>query len=98
MALSDRIKPTARDTSATFERGKVGMYYSWTWYKPILQKNVGNKMQWSVMPIPTLSGSPTAIRGRNNYESGYAVPGNLKATKKAEAFKFLKWLYSDDNY
>lgn len=98
MTIKDRIKSIAKDTAATFESGKVGIFNAWTWQKGTYLKVPASKLQWGTFPTPTPSGSDTAIRGRNNYECGYAVPANLKGTKRTEAFKFLKWLYSDDKY
>ena len=98
MTFNDRIKPVGKDGVVPFEGGKVGMFYSWSWVKSAYLKVAPSKLQWSAFPVPTVSGSDTAIRGRNNYECGYAVPANLKSNKRAEAFKFLKWLYSDDVY
>lgn len=94
MAISDGIRPLA----GAFETNKTAMQYNWTWYKSGLLKLPAQKLSWATFPIPTSNGGDTDIRARNNYECGYAVTANARGGKKNEAFRFLKWLYSDDNW
>jgi multiple sugar transport system substrate-binding protein len=80
----------------TFEAGKVAMKYNWTWYNGSLVHYPS--LNWGVAMLPTLTGSSYPARGRNNYECGLAVPATVPAARQEEAFKFIKWLYDNDEF
>lgn len=96
LALQDHVTPIPGDTVGQLETGKSAIQYNWTWYQGILRK--AKKINYGAFAIPTENGQNEPARGRNNYECGYAVPSGAKNQNKIEAFKFLKWLYSDDKW
>lgn len=97
MTVRDGSTPSfGRDTAPAFESGKVGISYQWTFMQSAYMKFP--KLKYGTFLIPTDDGLDTPARGRNNFEVGFAVPANIKASRKQEAFKFIKWLYSDERF
>ncbi len=68
-----------------FVRGQVPMHFAWPYYMSTLKTN-GTLDQMATAPLPKGTANSTAIY-RNH---GYAVP--TTAQHKAEAWKFLEWL------
>jgi len=81
----------------TFETGGIAMLYNWTWYNGTLHTNAPD-VHFKVAPIPTVTGDSLPARARNNYEAGLAVPYNIPAERKQQAFRFIKWLYDQDDF
>lgn len=92
-ALQDHVTALAGDSSDELDAGKSGMQYSWTWYEAFL--NQVKDLQYGAFALPTEDGAVKWARGRNNWEVGHGVPAGVSPERKAEAFKFIKWLYSD---
>jgi len=92
------VGPIPGDTfSGTFETGGIAMTYNWTWYNGILHINAP-ELNFKVAPIPTVTGESLPARARNNYEAGLAVPYNIPEERKEQAFRFIKWLYDQDDF
>lgn len=84
------------DASGTdFAKGTSAMRYSWTHYENTAQK-MGFDYGVSMLPTPT--GSSLPARGRSNVEIGLGVPKGISGVKQEEAFKFIKWLYNNDDF
>lgn len=83
--------------SGTFETGGMAMTYSWTWYAGNVNINAP-ELNYKVAPIPTVTGGDLPARARNNYEAGLAVPYNIPEERKEQAFRFIKWLYDQDDF
>lgn len=96
MALQDHVTPVPGDSTGQLDVGKSAMQYNWTWYQGFLRK--AKNIQFGAFAIPTEDGTVKWARGRNNWEVGHGVPAGIKAERKLEAFKFLKWLYTDDKF
>lgn len=79
-----------------FPTGRAAMVPTRGWFGGNLDKNFP-EMEFGVFPNPVPS-KDTKVLGRNNYECGFAVMKAAPEANKREAFKFLKWLYSDDDW
>jgi len=75
----------------------MAMTYSWTWYAGNVNINAP-ELNYKVAPIPTVTGGDLPARARNNYEAGLAVPYNIPEERKEQAFRFIKWLYDQDDF
>jgi multiple sugar transport system substrate-binding protein len=97
MTVRDHSTPIpGRDNSYGFEQGRVGISYQWTFQKSTYLKFP--KLNYGTFLMPTVDGSDRPARARNNFEVGFAVPANRSAAQKREAFKFLHWLYGDEQF
>lgn len=79
-----------------FESGKVAMRYRWTWAYGHYQGIQG--LNFSVARLPSFDGGKYPALGRNNYECGLCVPAGVSPEKQIEAFRFIKWLYDQDEF
>ena len=96
LVFQDKVtQPGFLNPWEAFGTGKAAMIYAWTWTSGWLDYNYPD-LKWNVFALPTESGGNLPARGRNNYECGYAVPKGAK--NKAEAFRFLKWLWDQDDF
>lgn len=79
----------------TFEAGQVAMKYHWTWYT-----SRANRLDfpYGMSTIPTVTGSPLPATARNNVEAGLAVTKDIASSQKEAAFKFIQWLFDNDDY
>ncbi|HEX6972650.1 MAG TPA: extracellular solute-binding protein [Limnochordia bacterium] len=95
--LSSDVGPLpGQPAPGSFEQGKVAMKYSWTWYTGPLQNYPG--LNWAVALLPTPDGTGLPARARNNYECDLAVPAGLPPERQEAAFRFIKWLYDNDEF
>lgn len=80
----------------TFAAGTRAMEYGWGWKRAGFKDTKG--LNFGVFMLPTLEGGNVKARARSNVALGFAVPKNTPADRKAETFKFLKWLYGNDEF
>ncbi len=73
------------------------MVYSWGWYAGMLNRQAP-EIRWGVFPTPSLTNDPSRPLCRMNYEAAQAVMAGAPEEDKIEAFKFIKWLYEQDEY
>ncbi|MFH5185134.1 ABC transporter substrate-binding protein [Paenibacillus sp. TAB 01] len=77
-----------------FAAGKIGMYISWTHSEPgVYQNQFQTKENWDVAPLPTIDG----VKGSQNiYLAGRWFLMNAKTKNPDQAWKVMKYLYSDE--
>lgn len=86
----EKLADPALDVFQAFPAGKVGMVIMAPFFKSTLQKGMGeNYKDVGVAPIPAPAGKEWKTTG---YTWFWTVDSNSK--NKAEAWKFLQWLYS----
>jgi multiple sugar transport system substrate-binding protein len=78
-----------------FDAGTLAMKYNWTWYEAFAQRL---PFSYGVAPVPTPTGASLPARGRQNAEVGLGVPTGHSTEKMQEAFRFIKWLYNNDEF
>jgi len=93
--LLDLKNAEVHPAGVSFEAGNAAMRYQWTWYEAFA-RNLGFDYGVSVIPTPT--GEPLPARGRNNVELGLAVFKDITPEKKDEAFRFIRWLFDNEEY
>lgn len=77
-----------QQSAMTFTYGYFRMHLNYTY----------PDVKFGVFPVPSETGKWTPALGRNNYECDWAVLEAAPEEKKREAFKFIKWLYEQDDY
>lgn len=78
-----------------FDKGTLAMRYNWTHYEATAQR-LG--ISYGVGIIPTPTGTSLPARGRMNVEIGLGVTRAIPQSRKDEAFKFIQWLYGNDDF
>jgi len=78
-----------------FGAGNQAMRYVWTWYEATARR-LG--LDYGVQILPTPTGSSLPARGRNNAEIGVGVMAAATDEEKEEAFRFIQWLFSNDEF
>src|SRR5690606_29974770 len=48
--------------------------------------------------VPSPDGDSLPARGRNAIEIGISVPSGISSEKKEEAFRFVQWLFNNDEF
>lgn len=80
-----------------FQRGKIGMYFSWTHSEPAVyqQQFPMDSSQWDVAPIPTSQGTQ---KGKQNivFTSAYLI--NAKSKNAQKAFQVYKDIFTDEDF
>jgi len=98
LIFKDKVtQPGFLDWMEAFGTQKAAMVYSWTWFTGWVNLNYP-KLKYAVFTLPTWTGKMSPAVARNNYECDYAVLKTVPKEKKEEAFKFLKWLYTQDDF
>jgi len=79
----------------SFNGGNQAMRYVWTWFEATARQL---DFDYGVSLLPTPTGDSFPARGRNNVELGVSVPRNISDDEKDEAFRFIHWLFNNDEY
>ncbi len=98
LMFEDKVtEPGFLDFTEAFGTQRAAMIYGWAWVTGFLNFNYP-ELKYAVFTLPTWTGEMTPAVSRNNYECDYAVLKTVPEEKKEEAFKFLKWLYTQDDF
>lgn len=84
----------AAGEALAFQNGQMAMRYIWAWYGQQLMQF--ENLDWTVFPLPTLSGEIAPNMMRMDYYFGMAAPVGGDDQAAREAFEFIHWVYSDD--
>jgi len=79
----------------SFTAGNQAMRYVWTWFEATARRL---PFEYGVSVLPTPTGSSLPARGRNNAELGVAVMRDVASDEKDEAFRFVHWLFNNDEF
>lgn len=90
---------TSRDFPGSIEAfggGQIAMTYHWTWYSAYLGVNFP-ELNFKTALLPTFTGEASPAIGRNNPDVSSVIPATTAPERKAVAWDFLHWLYSQDD-
>ncbi len=96
LMFKDKVNsPGFLDWSEAFGTEKSAMVYGWTWFRGWMDVTYPD-VEYIVSVLPTPDGDMCPAVARNNYECELAIPKATPEDKKKEGFKFIKWLFDDD--
>ncbi|MDQ0899393.1 MULTISPECIES: ABC transporter substrate-binding protein [unclassified Paenibacillus] len=79
---------------AQFAEGKIGMYMSYSVEPGVYKNQFPPKIKWDAVQIPTIGGGDP--KGVINFNGGTWLSISSKSKHKAEAWKFIQYMYGDD--
>jgi len=77
-----------------FGAEKIAMIDNFAWISGVMVTGYPN-VKYFVIPEPTFTGEDLPSRGYFNYEAGVSVNAKISDDRKAVAFDFVHWLFSD---
>lgn len=96
--LNDRFSSiSGTDNPVAFWKGTEAMRHQMTWFAGFLDTNYP-KLPYDTFVVPTFDGNGLPARGSQYIELGIGVSKSASAAEKEAAFKFIKWLVTNDDY
>jgi len=98
LILKDKVtQPGWLSYREAFGTEKAAMIYCWTWITGLLDFQYP-EVNYGVFTIPTETGKMYPAVARNTYGNFFVMPKIVPEERKGEIWKFLRWLYDNDEY